>query len=210
MLLELGGGTNPHPRADVIIDLHHPKNAEPQDASVTPWKIGEEWRYPSGRTVCGVWGDGTLMAADDSVDEVYASHFMEHVPHGQPLINVMNEAWRVLRPGGTFTMIMPLVGYTGPGGAPIKQDIGWQPWADPTHVSYWWLPEALLYFTEGPFKPAADYGISIWGPLGQMVPADFATASLNDHRRTPMAALTHDSFWSVRQGWEGIARLMKP
>lgn len=189
MMIELGGGTNPHPRADVVIDLHHPRNAPPQDATVAPWR-----RMHRADNLG--WD---LAIGDGYADEVYASHFMEHVPHGQPLINVMNEAWRVLRPGGTFTMKLPLVGYTNPhSGAPESNQIGWQPWADPTHVSYWWFPEALLYFCEGPFKPHANYGIHTWAPLGPYVTdveIDLAEAG---------------SWWSVRGGWEGYARLVKP
>lgn len=177
VLIELGGGTNPHPLADVVIDLHHPKNAPPQDASARPWIAN--WHLSAG-----------------SADEVYASHFMEHIPHGQPLINVMNEAWRVLKPGGRFNMVLPLIGYTDPlSGNPMKNQIGWQPWADPTHVSFWWFPEALLYFCEGPFKPHADYGMNTWSPLGGWT---------EDPHSAPGGG------WAVKDGWEGWASLLKP
>lgn len=195
MLIDLGGGTAPHRRADVVIDLHHPKNAFPQDAAILPWMQ---------HTV-----DGDPIASG-SVDEVYASHFMEHIPRGQPLINVMNEAWRVLKPGGTFTMILPLVGYTDPeSGAPRSDQIGWQPWADPTHVNYWWFPEALMYFCEGPFKPLADYGMSVWGPMGPWV-ADNAASIYLRFMEQDQVALGAESWWSIRSGWEGVARLSKP
>lgn len=192
MLVDIGGGTLPHPRANVVIDLHHPKGSPAQDASVIPWKTGD-------------YG-GPLR--DGSVDELYASHFMEHVHRGQPLINVMNEAWRVLKPGGTFTVIMPLVGYTNPhSGAPESSHIGWQPWSDPTHVNYWWLPEALLYFTEGPFRPHADYGTKVWKQLGAWIPEPEATARINAQYHSQQPA---DTWWSVRNGWEGVACLIKP
>lgn len=192
VLVELGGGLNPHPRADYIIDLHHPKGARPQDAMVTPWSHGERLWFKS-----------------DCADEIYASHFMEHIPAGQPRIDVMNEAWRVLRPGGTFMIVGPLVGYSDPvSGEPHSKQIGWQPWADPTHVSHWWFPESLLYFCEGPFKPHANYGISIWAPLGTWVPESDAddVLMLNRHQ----APVEGVSFWSVRGGWEGVSVLVKP
>lgn len=146
---------------------------------------------------------------DASMDEVYASHFMEHIPKGQPLIDVMNEAHRVLKPGGTFTMILPLVGYTDPAtGAPMSNQIGWQPWADPTHVSYWWFPEALMYLCEGPFKPNADYGIRTWGPLGGWGAPQGVRTTLDNDQREP--AVPGSSFWSVLDGWMGVARIVKP
>jgi len=199
MLVELGGGTNPHPRADLIIDLHHPRHSPEQDAAITPWRCHD-----------GPWAEADQgYLHSELVDEVYCSHFMEHIHRGQPLLNVMNEAWRILKPGGTFTMILPLVGYTDPvTGSPKSDQIGWQPWADPTHVNYWWFPEALLYFCEGPFKPHANYGINIWSALGSWVPEAEASSLLNSQRSAQ--APTGNTFWSVRSEWEGIARLAKP
>jgi SAM-dependent methyltransferase len=187
VILELGGGTNPHPRADIVIDFHHPFHASAQDATSTPWT-----------------GDAGPIA-DDSADEVYASHFLEHIPKGQPIIDVMNEAWRILRPGGTFTIIVPLVGYTSAGHGALVA--GWWAYADPTHVQGWWLPESLLYFCEGPFKPHADYGMRTWSPLGDEITDSAATALLDAARN---ASATATSWWAVRSGWEGIARLVKP
>jgi SAM-dependent methyltransferase len=84
---------------------------------------------------------------DGTVEEIHASHMMEHVPAGADRIAVMNEAWRVLRPGGTFEIRVPMFP-------------GWQAIADPTHVSYW-VPQSFYYFT-GDIGPDADYGIKYW------------------------------------------------
>jgi hypothetical protein len=49
----------------------------------------------------------------DSVDELHCSHFLEHIPldvdrSGKDLlIAFMDEAWRVLKPGREFTVIVP-------------------------------------------------------------------------------------------------------
>lgn len=174
-LIELGGGLYPHPRADIVIDLHHPKGCPPQDVTDTPWPV------ESG-----------------SVEEVYASHLMEHIPKGQPLVDVMNEAWRVLQPGGMFTFRLPLVGYTDPLTQQGRLVTGWWPYADPTHVSYWWFPESLFYFTGQTINPGADYGLHRWNPV-HFVPPEQINLDL-----------CGNSFWTVLHGWEGMARLVKP
>lgn len=178
MIVELGGGTRPYPWSDVVIDIRHPRRAPAQDVTVVPWMSD----------------DGVIESG--SVDRVVASHLLEHVPSGDPRIAVFNEAWRVLRSGGTFDIIVPLVGYSEPGtGRPMTDGVGWQPWSDPTHVSYWWFPESLMYFANGPFKPNADYGISIWQDL-----RGWCTDPFNEV----------DGGWTVAMGWEGRARMVKP
>src|SRR5262249_27610034 len=147
-------------------------------------------------------------ATEGEIDDAYCSHFIEHVPKGTPLITVMNEVHRVLKPGGSFTLVMPIVGYTDPfSGGPLSSHIGWQPWAGPAHVSFWLLPEAFLYFCEGPYKPNADYGMKIWAPLGSYQPEDVVSTLLEAERLHPAG---HESFWSVRNGWEGVVRLVRP
>lgn len=120
---------------------------------------------------------------DNTIEAARASHVLEHIPAGDDRIKAMNEVHRVLKSGGTFEIILPLVGYTENEVGHLVR--GWQPYADPTHVAYWWFPESLLYFCEGPFKPHADYGICIWDTL-------------------------HEEDWEVRGGWEGYAVLRKP
>ena len=93
--------------------------------------------------------------ADSSVDEIYAADIFEHVGdcdhfatecdrcdpgharrHWSGRIHVMNEAWRVLKPGGILTMECP----DAAKGAGHFQD--------PQHVSPW-TPNALQYYTDG-------------------------------------------------------------
>lgn len=90
-----------------------------------------------------------------SISTIRASHVMEHVPSGQPRINVMNEAHRVLVPGGTLEIIVPLITARAAG-----EQLFWAAIADPTHVSYW-VTESFHYF-DGTFAANADYGIQLW------------------------------------------------
>jgi len=138
----------------------------------------------------------------ESVDEVVSSHCLEHIPPGSPRIEVFNEVWRLLRPGGTFTFIVPLVGTEdGPVGT-------WHAWADPTHVSYWWFPESVHYFT-GQVDAAAEYHIARWEPVRSVV-EEVATRLISAQRFAPPAGNVTEGFVSVRDGWEGVCRLRKP
>lgn len=89
---------------------------------------------------------------DSSVEAIRASHVMEHIPGGEPRIAVMNEAHRVLAPGGFFEIIVP-----------DFLALTWHAIADPTHVSFWCL-ESFHYF-DGSFAANADYGMKWWTTL---------------------------------------------
>ena len=99
---------------------------------------------------------------DSSVDEIYAADIFEHIGdcpqgyatfkerHWSGRIHVMNESWRVLKPGGTLTMECP----DAAKGAGHFQD--------PTHQSPW-TPNGLQYFADGSpahKRFAAAYGIT--------------------------------------------------
>lgn len=156
MKIEIGGGTNRRPGYANLDPMHGDE--------------GLRCRVQDG-----------IPLPDNSCEAAFASHILEHIPQGNERIKALNEVHRVLVPGGIFEIIVPLVGYTDGGGAGHLVQ-GWQPYADPTHVSFWWFPESLLYVCEGPFKPHADYGISIWH------------------------LVSHE----VRSGWEGHATMRKP
>lgn len=94
-----------------------------------------------------------IPCADGSATHVRASHVMEHIPSGAERIFVMNEVHRVLKSGGEFEIIVPLVP-TGSFG------VTWHAFADPTHVSFWVL-ESFYYF-DGTFAANATYDISLW------------------------------------------------
>jgi SAM-dependent methyltransferase len=53
-----------------------------------------------------------LSAVDDcSVDVVFTSNFFEHLPTKRSLILTLEEAYRVLRPGGRLLVLMPNIRY---------------------------------------------------------------------------------------------------
>ena len=47
-----------------------------------------------------------LPYEDNEVDEVHASHFLEHLT-AEERVSMLNEIYRVLKPGGTVTIITP-------------------------------------------------------------------------------------------------------
>jgi predicted SAM-dependent methyltransferase len=67
---------------------------------------GVDIRHFDGvKFVCDLSEPWTLWA-DDSVDEVFSSHFLEHLkPAGR--INFANELFRVLKPGGKAALVTP-------------------------------------------------------------------------------------------------------
>jgi glycosyltransferase involved in cell wall biosynthesis len=84
--------------------------------------------------------------ADSSVDYIVAHDVFEHLPDK---IHTMNEAWRVLRPGGRIEIAVPTTNGTGA-------------FQDPTHTSFW-NRRSFLYFEAGnPYRErfAWSYGIS--------------------------------------------------
>jgi SAM-dependent methyltransferase len=83
---------------------------------------------------------------DNSVEEVYSSHFLEHLP-GASRIKFFNELYRILKPGGTAQIITPDWSHACAYGDPTHQwppMSGWYPlylqkaWRDANapHVPY--------------------------------------------------------------------------
>lgn len=70
---------------------------------------------------------GLPTIADESVDEVYTQDFMEHIAP-EFKVPVINEIWRVLKPGGTMEHYIPNAG--------SRNDFG-----SPSHLSHWNLQQ---------------------------------------------------------------------
>lgn len=68
----------------------------------------------------------------NSVERILAHDIVEHLP--DPILT-MNEAWRVLEPGGLLEIFVPTTEGRGA-------------WQDPTHRS-WWNRNSFLYYTAG-------------------------------------------------------------
>jgi len=77
---------------------------------------------------------GGLPYSDNSVDIVRAYDFLEHIQNDKT-IAVMDEIWRVLKPGGIFESLTP------------DAEVGQGAFQDPTHVSFW-VENKWTYFSD--------------------------------------------------------------
>ena len=86
----------------------------------------------------------SLPFNDESIDEIYTNHTLEHI---SDLIHLMNEMWRVMKWDAILTIIVPHV----------ECSVAFQ---DPTHVRYF-NRNSMKYF-EGYYvnKHKLDYGIN--------------------------------------------------
>lgn len=101
---------------------------------------------------------------DNSVDEIRAYDFLEHIPIGQT-IKVITEIWRVLKPGGLFESFTPSTDGRGA-------------FQDPTHVSFW-NRNSWLYYSDPGCRTL--YGIK----------ADFEIESIADTLPDPDYKIIH-------------------
>ncbi len=161
MNLEIGGGTMCPPDWLNLDPVHGTPVNSPLLDGLRP--VGPDGEAMPVNLCC--YAQEGIPLADETVDHVKASHVMEHIPAGQPRIDTMNEVWRVLKPGGSFLIIVPVIGCTYSDGDFGEKHVvtpNWRPWADPTHVSYWWWPASFEYFLEDGLAANADYGIKLW------------------------------------------------
>lgn len=84
--------------------------------------------------------DVPLPFEADSVDEFFMSHLMEHIRNPLPL---MQELWRIARPGARLTVRCPY-GHSD------------DAWEDPTHVRPYFV--GSFGFFSQPYHWRADYG----------------------------------------------------
>lgn len=79
-----------------------------------------------------------LPFEDNSVGVLRAHDFLEHIPAGKPVIEFMNECYRVLAPGGWLLTNTPNTDGRGA-------------FQDPTHVSFW-NSNSFWYYTQKEHK----------------------------------------------------------
>ena len=82
--------------------------------------------------VCDIFD--RLKYDDSSVDEVRAFDFLEHIPIGKT-VAVIEEIYRVLKPGGRFEHMTP-------------SSDGRGAFMDPTHVSFWNINSWFYYMVD--------------------------------------------------------------
>ena len=90
---------------------------------------------------------------DNSIEEVYAAHFIEHIPQDR-VIWFFNEVYRILIPSGIFEIHVPPT--QSPDGKACRGAF-----ADPTHRSYW-NDLSFRYFDmswKGAYGIKGNYGI---------------------------------------------------
>lgn len=126
MKLDLGCGQSPKPGFLGVDIVDGPNVAITANLFTPQWDVREilAGSPASQLNVCrpaeihnGI-GSGGWVLKDDTVDELFSSHLVEHVPD---LVAFMHEAYRVLKPGGRFIVQHP---YQHSNRA----------WQDPTHV----------------------------------------------------------------------------
>lgn len=127
--LDIGGGNNPNPGFINIDILPLPRVDIVWDLEVTPWKInGKE--FPA-----------------ESVQMATASHVLEHInPHKGVFIAFMDEIWRIMKPDGLFTFVVPHASSPG-----FQQD--------PTHVNM--INETTMHYFD-PDPESKSMGMALY------------------------------------------------
>lgn len=105
-----------------------------------------------------------LPYADNSIDMIRADDFLEHIPIGKT-VQVVEEIYRVLKPGGIFESSTPSTDGRGA-------------FQDPTHISFW-NRNSWLYYSDPAYRNL--YGIK----------ADFEIESIEDTEPDPAWMIIH-------------------
>lgn len=129
-----------------------------------------------------------LDYADESVDEIYASHVLEHFPHGQ-VQDVLVDWVRVLKPGGRLRVAVPDWDKVIEAPDPIPYMFGGQTDEDDYHKTAF-SRQGLGYL----LQRSGLVGVDNWTAIPGVEDCARLPVSLNMHGRKPIASL-YDSRW---------------
>lgn len=99
--------------------------------------------YPKGEFIQWDLEKGALPFCTNSVKRINATSVLEHIHN---LIPLMNDCWRVLKPGGEIYILVPKAGSEGS-------------FRDPTHCRFF-MNKTFDYFTKGTRQE--NYDIKPW------------------------------------------------
>ena len=137
-----------------------------------PWAIN---LHPMGRGII------TPFVEENSIDEIYCSHFIEHI--GDELIPFMEECYRVLKPDGIAHFEMPY--YTS-----IRA------WQDPTHKR----PISEFTFHYFNQKWLKEQGIGHYN-----IKADFKIETISYHYPPELKDMPKDELMSLQHhAWNTV------
>ena len=138
----------------INVDAHSDSPRTMRLASIIDAVARNDGTYCDDFTYTADLAEGWPMN-NSSVDTIYAKDVFEHVdnssfPGNRGKIWVLNESYRVLKPGGLLELLVPCV---------HMRDMSMNPgaFADPTHVSFWTYDDRY-YFTEEWNNPQGERG----------------------------------------------------
>ena len=127
---------------DPVLDLNRRLNIGCGRDTKEGW-INLDMMPGPGVDIVATLGVDTIPLPDNSIDQIYASHVLEHIPNA---LAAMEELWRVAKNGAMIVIKVPYG----------SNDVAWE---DPTHVRPY-FKGSFYYFSQLAYH-RAHYGY--WG-----------------------------------------------
>ena len=132
----------------------------------------DKFPYPNVDCICDI-DKGLPQFKDNSVDEIYTSHFLEHT---QNFEFVMEEIWRVMKPHGILEVIVPHWASAGAHSDLHVRFFGYRSFGGFTHdpnSRHWASSKADCASSKADFKIIEDRLVyrtdGISGPYGRLM-----------------------------------------